>query len=618
MNCTCNVAQRRLTPGVFNLKQYLNGAETMKWRLTTHYTDAGQCDLCDYEAFLAICVGGRMDEIKLTKSMIQPTDPDAEHILELSWNVGQYATELTGYTKYQIIFRSAKIGQLGVIGASDEAANGVYTIDSELVDGTYRTWTNHAEGSGYKIKWDGTNKRWTIYKADGATVVDYQTFTNPEPCCGTWSTVAVGNSTAVVWTSDEAIMYISETLAADQSVTASFPTILRQVWEAVRAMIIKSGVSVMDGEITASDWQGSAAPYYINVPDKITGVPTGCTVVGAQLFKAETGGGYTDIGNIKLEHGTDGTIKLYSLQKVTGKLIVSIKGGNGYFISKDTDLGAAAIKAVEAAKDAEEAAETAQTAVTSVTAKAEEVTNAVATVEAAKTSASNSATAAADSATAAAQSATKAEKSENNAAASEYEAAANASAAATSETNAAASAEAAATSATNAAASATEATNAAEEVKTATYTKAEIDTKLNAKAATSHTHTIANVTGLQTALDGKANASTTYSKTEVDGKIANKVDEETYGTAIGILNGQVATLNQQMSERVLASQVYTKGEVDTKLSMKVDASTYGLKMNEITLSLDEKAKASEVYSKTEIDNKFGTFETQANAVIGGN
>lgn len=145
-----------------------------------------------------------------------------------------------------------------------------------------------------------------------------------------------------------------------------------------------------------------------------------------------------------------------------------------------------------------------------------------------------------------------------------------------------------------------------------------IKAALDLKAPTSHTHTIANVTGLQTALDGKANASTTYSKTEVDGKLAEKVDEETYGTAIGILNRQVATLNQQMSERVLASQVYTKGEVDTKLGMKVDTSTYGLKMNEITLALDEKAKASEVYSKTEIDNKFGTFETQANAVIGGN
>lgn len=336
MNCTCNVAQRRLTPGVFNLKQFLNGSETMKWRLTTHYTDAGQCDLCDYEAFLVICVGGRIDEIKLTKSLIQPEDLDAENILELTWNVGQYATELTGYTKYQIIFRSAKIGQLGVIGAGDAAANGVYTIDSELVDGTYRTWTNHAEESGYKIKWDSTNKRWTIYKADGTTVVDYQTFANPEPCCGTWSTVAVGNNTAAVWTSDEAVMYISETIAADQSVTANFPTILRQVWEYVRSMIIKSGVTVLEGAITESDWQGSAAPYYINVPDKVAGVPAGCTIVGTQLFKTEAGGGFSDIGNTKLVHETDGAIKLYSLQKVTGKAVVFIKGGNGYFVADGT------------------------------------------------------------------------------------------------------------------------------------------------------------------------------------------------------------------------------------------------------------------------------------------
>lgn len=55
--------------------------------------------------------------------------------------------------------------------------------------------------------------------------------------------------------------------------------------------------------------------------------------------------------------------------------------------------------------------------------------------------------------------------------------------------------------------------------------------------------------------------------------------------------------------------------VDTALSA---ASTNPVQNKVIKLELDKKAKASEVYSKTEIDSKLGTFETQANAVIGGN
>src|SRR5690606_21416681 len=40
----------------------------------------------------------------------------------------------------------------------------------------------------------------------------------------------------------------------------------------------------------------------------------------------------------------------------------------------------------------------------------------------------------------------------------------------------------------------------------------EIDSMLAGKAAVSHTHTISQVTGLQTALDGKADASTTWQR----------------------------------------------------------------------------------------------------------
>ena len=70
MNCTCNIEQRRLTPGVFNLKQHLNDAETMVWKLTSRLTNNGELDLCDYDAFLVLSVNGVIDEIMLTKTMI--------------------------------------------------------------------------------------------------------------------------------------------------------------------------------------------------------------------------------------------------------------------------------------------------------------------------------------------------------------------------------------------------------------------------------------------------------------------------------------------------------------------------------------------------------------------
>ena len=60
------------------------------------------------------------------------------------------------------------------------------------------------------------------------------------------------------------------------------------------------------------------------------------------------------------------------------------------------------------------------------------------------------------------------------------------------------------------------------------YTETEIDTKLNGKAASSHTHTIANITNLQTTLDGKAASSHTHTianvtnlQTTLDSKVNN-------------------------------------------------------------------------------------------------
>ena len=57
------------------------------------------------------------------------------------------------------------------------------------------------------------------------------------------------------------------------------------------------------------------------------------------------------------------------------------------------------------------------------------------------------------------------------------------------------------------------------------YLKTEVDTKLNGKAASSHTHTIANITNLQNTLNGKAASSHThddryYTESEINTKIS--------------------------------------------------------------------------------------------------
>ena len=234
MNCKCKVEQRRLTPGVFNLKQFLNGSETMVWTVDNCIINDGTCDLNNYDAFLTLSIAGEIDEIMLTKLQTGGK-------LQLLWDVGTYATALTGYVKYQIAFRSANFDTLGVI-ADDPEANGVYVIEDQDAAGDARVF-KQAE-NGYSVKWDAGNGRWALYQADGATVVDYQTTPSTEPHCGVWGNIAVGNNEAAAWISDEAIMYISDSIAADQKVTGNFPTILRQLW----AKLNKSGVASVNGK----------------------------------------------------------------------------------------------------------------------------------------------------------------------------------------------------------------------------------------------------------------------------------------------------------------------------------------------------------------------------------
>jgi hypothetical protein len=84
-----------------------------------------------------------------------------------------------------------------------------------------------------------------------------------------------------------------------------------------------------------------------------------------------------------------------------------------------------------------------------------------------------------------------------------------------------------------------------------THTTAEVtglDTALAGKAAQVHTHVIGDVTNLQTTLDGKSNISHTHTTSQVTGLDAALLDKETVGTVVGI-NTRTAAYTFVASDR---------------------------------------------------------------------
>ncbi|MDO8839647.1 MAG: phage tail fiber protein [Parvibaculum sp.] len=173
-------------------------------------------------------------------------------------------------------------------------------------------------------------------------------------------------------------------------------------------------------------------------------------------------------------------------------------------VSSSNSMVAAAASAVAAlaySQDALAYRNTASTHATTATTKASEAASSATTAGSHKDAAAASATTASTHKDAAAASATTAGGHAGAATTKASEAAASATTAGAHATTASTHKDAAATSAVEAAASAVA---AALFDPSSYYTKTVTDTLLANKAATSHTHTIANVTGLQTALDAKA------------------------------------------------------------------------------------------------------------------
>lgn len=335
--CQCNITNGLLSPGVFNIKQFLNETEEMRWTVSSRQLPGG-IDLANYDAFLVMQRGnsGEIDEVMLSKAV------NANGTITLIWNVEKWATWLKGYIKYQIVFRGRVVSDLSVTSASDEKANGIYKVNSQYTSGTARYWTHESHDS-YQIKYDFVNSRWQLY--NGFTAIDYQTVPSDEPHYGLWDNLLVANVSAMAWRSLEAVMYISESVAADEAVTAKYPTILRQMWHGINNMIITSGVTVFEGETTESNWKGDTAPYYVNASN-IVDIPDGCTVAAVRLLKTLENGVYSDIANIRYKQEADGTIYVYCLEKIAGKLAVTVKGGNDYVIVPKSALEGGSVTSV--------------------------------------------------------------------------------------------------------------------------------------------------------------------------------------------------------------------------------------------------------------------------------
>lgn len=102
-----------------------------------------------------------------------------------------------------------------------------------------------------------------------------------------------------------------------------------------------------------------------------------------------------------------------------------------------------------------------------------------------------------------------------------------------------------------------------------------LETVAAGKANSSHTHTIANVTGLQSALDGKASTEHThsdvYTETEINSLLSGKANTSHSHTIENITNLQ-STLNSKAASNHTHSDIYTETEVDELLEGKANSS----------------------------------------------
>jgi hypothetical protein len=315
-----------LTPGVINIKQLENNTETVSWTLSSRFCPVSETDFTTLDAFLLLQHGdGRTDEVILTSTA------NADGTVTLTWLIGKHRTWLKGGVKYQIVFREKCRPDLTVIVPNGEAPeHGAYEINNRDVESYYRVWT-HKTNKAYTIQYNNRLKRWELL--NGGTVVHYQTFSHPEPYGGTWQGILVGNAKAYAWRSAEAVIYISESIAADEEIAAQFPTILRQVFDGMQNICSKSGVTALIDWVYDTYWYGDKAPYFVNLHELFS-VPQGCYIVEARVQRENADGTFTDVDSIEVVE-VDGIAKLYCNEKIDAKITIAIRSAGGSYVFVD-------------------------------------------------------------------------------------------------------------------------------------------------------------------------------------------------------------------------------------------------------------------------------------------
>lgn len=172
-----------------------------------------------------------------------------------------------------------------------------------------------------------------------------------------------------------------------------------------------------------------------------------------------------------------------------------------------------------------------------------------------------------------------------------------------------------------------------------------VETTLSTLGASSGVDTSAitdlvnRISTAESTLQSKANASETYTKTEIDGKVSTlETSMTTLGASGGISNTAITDLKNRMSSaetsissKANASETYTKTEVDNKVtalttridtldaSAGVDTSSITDLVNRIAAAettLQSKADSSTTYTKTDIDGKVTTLQNSISANSG--